>query len=320
MAATIELRLQVDGISCGNCVNAVETAVQGVDGVVEASVQLDGTATVRVTSDDITELVVAAVEGAGKSVAIMNPAAAPAPAVGAPGLELVLPEPDPEPEPEPVLVLGDEDEDEDDGAGVGFGTRKGSLVNVGVDGSTPKEVRVFGGEAGAGAHAESLGLAATDELDDMAPEHAQMFHALLEPATDANAGPRFAAELAFDKFCETQFGVGVMGPVAQHLAAWVTLPLGYQSALRRYAILELMEKILDGAGSKAFASALRRHALVALEAVQGFHSSAEKVAERQGSDSALGIDAADHEVRVLRECAQAGVNPEPACCSPLSRG
>ena len=86
MAATIELRLQVDGISCGNCVNAVETAVLGVVGVVEASVQLDGTATVRVTSDDITELVVAAVEGAGKSVAIMNPAAAPAPAVEAPGL------------------------------------------------------------------------------------------------------------------------------------------------------------------------------------------------------------------------------------------
>jgi copper chaperone CopZ len=77
MAAAAELRLQVGGIHCGNCVNAVETALLSVEGVVEASVQLHGAATVRVTSDDsaTAERVIAAVEGTGKSVAIVNTAA-----------------------------------------------------------------------------------------------------------------------------------------------------------------------------------------------------------------------------------------------------
>ena len=87
-----------------------------------------------------------------------------------------------------------------------------------------------------------------------------------------------------------------MGPIAQHLSAWLVLPLGYQSASRRFEILKLMERILDGTGAKSFGSALRRYGLVALEAIEGFHLSAEKTAERQGSDSALGVSAAEHEV------------------------
>ena len=177
---------------------------------------------------------------------------------------------------------------------MGLPKRDTCLVNVGVEGSTPKEVRVFGDAA---ADEPQVALPGEDDLDDLDPQHAQMFHALLEVATDANAGPRFAAELAFDQFCQAQFGVGVMGPIAQHMAAWLVLPLGYQSASRRFAILRLMEQILDGAGAKAFSSALRRHALVALEAIEGFHHTAEQTAERQGSDSALGVSAVDHEVR-----------------------
>lgn len=235
--------------------------------------------------------VIAAVEDAGKSCAVLVPAP---PVKEAQGLELVLPEP--EPEPEPVAS------DADDGAGVGLIKRQPSQVNVGVEGSTPKEVRVIGDEGPNDAPA----LPMDDELDDMDPQHAHMFHALLEGATNENAGPRFAAELAFDQFCETQFGVGVMGPIAQQLAAWVLVPLGQQSASRRFDILKLMERILDGGGAKAFSSAMRRHGLVALEALEGFHLAAKKTAERQGSDSALDVAAADHEV--CRTAAYAAVH------------
>ena len=282
-ASPAALQLQVGGISCGNCVAAVERALLSVDGVVAASVQLDGAGTVRLAlaSDssmpELRAAVVAAVEDAGKSCTVV---AAPAPPVlGAQGLELILPEPEPEPEPL-----------EDDGAGVGLPKRKDSLVDVGVEGSTPKEVREFGDAAA------NETLLDEEELDDLDPQHAQMFYTLLEVATDANEGPRFAAELAFDQFCQTQFGVGVMGPIAQHMVSWLMMPLGYQSATRRFEILQLMERILDGAGAKAFSAALRRHALVALEALEGFHRSAEQTAERQGSDSALGVAAAEHEV------------------------
>ncbi len=295
------LELQVGGISCGNCVRAVETALLSVDGVAEAAVQLDGAAMVRFAdgftdAEAMQRAVVAAVEDAGKSCSVV----APAPSVlAAPGLELTLLEPEPEPE----LELLSADEDADDGAGVGLPKRGTSLVDVGVEGSTPKEIRVFGGAA---EDEQQVALPGEDDLDDLDPQHAQMFHALLEVATDANAGPRFAAEVAFDRFCEAQFGVGVMGPIAQHMAAWLVLPLGYQSASRRFEILKLMERILDGAGAKAFGSALRRHALVALEAIEGFHHSAEQTAERQGSDSALGVPAADHQV-----CRYARHKPPP---------
>lgn len=206
-----------------------------------------------------------------------------------PGLELTLPEPEPEPEPEsePKALSADED----DGAGVGLPKRDTSMVDVGIEGSTPKEVRVF-----TAVDEPQVALPGEDDLEDLDPQHAQMFQALLDVATDANAGPRFAAELAFDQFCQTQFGVGVLGPIAQNMAAWLVLPLDRQSASRRFEILKLMEQILDGAGAKAFSSALRRHALVALEAIEGFHHTAEQTAERQGSDTALGIPAVDHEV------------------------
>ena len=331
-----ELRLQVEGISCGNCVKAVEAALLSVEGVAAATVGLDGASLVTLSAgceaDELQATVVAAVEGAGKAATVTstvqpNPSAVgtPRPEAAAPVLELVEPEP-------AVLQLidpDDDDDDEDDGAGVGFAkapAKRTSLVDVGVDGSTPKEVRVIGEslDGGCGAPAVQIELplsAATEELDDMAPEHSDMFTNLLDggggPQPNARGarrdetpggvtvGDRFAAEMAFDKFCETQFGVNVMGPVAQHLSAWLTLPLGYQSAARRYAILEVMEKILDGAGSTAFSSALRRHGLVALEAVEGFHYAAEQTAERQGSDEALGILAAEHEkIRYSAYCIQ----------------
>ena len=147
-----ELRLHVAGISCGNCVNAVETALRDVEGVASATVGLDGASIVTLSAGcEAAERqadVVATVEAAGKAATVTstvqpNPSAVSTPRQAAPPvLELV--------EPEPVLQLvdPDEDEDEDDGAGVGFAkqapAKRASAVDVGVDGSTPKEVRVIG--------------------------------------------------------------------------------------------------------------------------------------------------------------------------------
>ncbi len=61
MAETIELK--VDGMTCDHCVRAVTEAISGVDGVAEASVDLDaGAATVTGESVDLGAVVAAIVE------------------------------------------------------------------------------------------------------------------------------------------------------------------------------------------------------------------------------------------------------------------
>ena len=124
--AETDIRLQVGGISCGGCVKSVEGALLALDGVSSAKVELGGSAKVRAAGAEASELV-AAVEALGKSCRISSVLPA-APDLGGVGLE---------------LEGSDED---DDGAGVGFesGGRRGSMVDVGEDGATPKEVREFG--------------------------------------------------------------------------------------------------------------------------------------------------------------------------------
>ena len=73
----------------------------------------------------------------------------------------------------------------DDGAGVGFIKRQTSQVNVGVEGWTPKEVRIYGDVAASEAPAVALG---DDELEDLDPQHAHAVHTLLDAATDATRG------------------------------------------------------------------------------------------------------------------------------------
>ncbi|MXX18840.1 MAG: heavy-metal-associated domain-containing protein [Dehalococcoidia bacterium] len=61
MAETIELK--VDGMTCDHCVRAVTDAITGVDGVTEASVDLDaGAATVRGKGVDLGAVVAAVIE------------------------------------------------------------------------------------------------------------------------------------------------------------------------------------------------------------------------------------------------------------------
>ena len=61
MAETIELK--VDGMTCDHCVRAVTEAISGVDGVAEASVDLDaGAATVTGERVDLGAVVAAIVE------------------------------------------------------------------------------------------------------------------------------------------------------------------------------------------------------------------------------------------------------------------
>ena len=126
--AETDIRLQVGGISCGGCVKSVEGALLALDGVSSAKVELDGSAKVRVAGAEASELV-AAVEARGKSCRISSVLPA-APDLGGVGLELEH----------------DGSDEDDDGAGVGFesGGRRGSMVDVGEDGATPKEVREFG--------------------------------------------------------------------------------------------------------------------------------------------------------------------------------
>lgn len=61
MAETIELK--VDGMTCDHCVRAVTEAITGVDGVSEASVDLDaGAATLTGDGVDLEAVVAAIVE------------------------------------------------------------------------------------------------------------------------------------------------------------------------------------------------------------------------------------------------------------------
>lgn len=58
------ITLQIDGMTCGHCLTAVNRALAGVPGVVVRSVQI-GRAEVDVASPAVTEAVMAAVQQAG---------------------------------------------------------------------------------------------------------------------------------------------------------------------------------------------------------------------------------------------------------------
>jgi len=62
--------INVEGMSCSHCVNAVTKAVEGLDGVSEVKVDLEAkTATVDYDSDRITpEIIKAAIEDEGYDV------------------------------------------------------------------------------------------------------------------------------------------------------------------------------------------------------------------------------------------------------------
>ena len=57
------IRLDVDGMTCGNCVAHVTRALEGVPGVKKAKVDLDGSA--QVTGDADPDALAAAVKVAG---------------------------------------------------------------------------------------------------------------------------------------------------------------------------------------------------------------------------------------------------------------
>lgn len=48
------IKLKVTGMSCGGCVNTVRKALEGIDGVISATVDLDsGSAEVKIGRDDL---------------------------------------------------------------------------------------------------------------------------------------------------------------------------------------------------------------------------------------------------------------------------
>jgi len=57
--------LTVEGMSCGHCKNAVETALTGLDGVNEAEVDLDDESVVIDHEEVETEKLIEAIEDAG---------------------------------------------------------------------------------------------------------------------------------------------------------------------------------------------------------------------------------------------------------------
>jgi copper chaperone len=59
--------LTIDGMSCGHCVKAVESALSAVDGVESADVEI-GRATVKVGPDVSSETLAAAIEEEGYTV------------------------------------------------------------------------------------------------------------------------------------------------------------------------------------------------------------------------------------------------------------
>lgn len=63
------LRYNVEGMTCGHCVQAVAKAVQGVEPTARVSVDLDAKR-VTVENSDQTEAIASAIEQAGYSVAV----------------------------------------------------------------------------------------------------------------------------------------------------------------------------------------------------------------------------------------------------------
>jgi copper chaperone CopZ len=68
MAATTET-LEVEGVRCERCVQALATALGGVEGLAGASANLMGEVTIAYDSADVRDAAVAAIEGAGFTVA-----------------------------------------------------------------------------------------------------------------------------------------------------------------------------------------------------------------------------------------------------------
>ena len=68
-----KVKLQIEGMSCGHCLSAVRQALAAVPGVRVATVQL-GRAEVEVPDEAGSDLLVSAVEGAGYTVAFVEPA------------------------------------------------------------------------------------------------------------------------------------------------------------------------------------------------------------------------------------------------------
>jgi copper chaperone CopZ len=67
MAATTET-LEVEGVRCERCVQALATALGGVEGLAGASANLMGEVTIAYDSTDVRAAAVAAIEGAGFTV------------------------------------------------------------------------------------------------------------------------------------------------------------------------------------------------------------------------------------------------------------
>lgn len=65
--------LQIDGMSCGHCLNAVNRALSGVAGAAVQRLQM-GRAEVEVASGTATDALVAAVEKAGYRATVVAPA------------------------------------------------------------------------------------------------------------------------------------------------------------------------------------------------------------------------------------------------------
>jgi copper chaperone CopZ len=61
--------LEVEGIRCERCVQAIATALQGVDGLAGASANLMGEVTLAYDTPEVRNAAVAAIEAAGFAVA-----------------------------------------------------------------------------------------------------------------------------------------------------------------------------------------------------------------------------------------------------------
>jgi copper chaperone CopZ len=68
MAATTET-LEVEGVRCERCVQAIAGALRGVDGLAGASANLMGEVTIAYDTTDVRDAAVAAIESAGFTVA-----------------------------------------------------------------------------------------------------------------------------------------------------------------------------------------------------------------------------------------------------------
>jgi copper chaperone CopZ len=61
--------LEVEGVRCERCVQAIAGALQGVDGLAGASANLMGEVTIAYDTTDVRDAAVAAIEQAGFTVA-----------------------------------------------------------------------------------------------------------------------------------------------------------------------------------------------------------------------------------------------------------